>query len=148
MASALANQYGCDKVAMLGAVVAAAGFLTSVLVPALPVLYFTFGVVGGLGYGLIFLPAVVIVGQYFSERRALATGIAVCGSGIGTSLLSYLNPLVLRAVNNSWRLFLVFVAGLSLLTVLFGWFFKPLAPSKQQLDKVSSSRSAADSLSR
>lgn len=43
----------------------------------------------GIGYGLIFLPAVVIVGQYFSEKRALATGIAVCGSGIGTSLFSY-----------------------------------------------------------
>jgi hypothetical protein len=28
----------------------------------------------------------VIVGQYFYERRALATGIAVCGSGIGTAI--------------------------------------------------------------
>ncbi|CAD5221839.1 unnamed protein product [Bursaphelenchus xylophilus] len=136
LASALANQYGCDKVAILGAIIASAGFLVSVMVPALPVLYFTFGIVGGIGYGLIFLPAVVIVGQYFSERRALATGVAVCGSGIGTSLLSYINPIVLAAVNNNWRFFLVFIAGITLLTVVFGWFFKPLTPSTQQLEKV------------
>ncbi|CAD5215874.1 unnamed protein product [Bursaphelenchus okinawaensis] len=136
LASALANQYGCDKVAILGAIIAAAGFLISVMVPALPVLYFTFGIVGGVGYGLIFLPAVVIVGQYFSEKRALATGIAVCGSGIGTSLLSYINPIVLGLLNNNWRFFLVFIAGITLLTVIFGYFFKPLQPSTQQLEKV------------
>lgn len=103
----MANNFGCNKVAMAGAVVAASGFLLSVMVPALPVLYFTFGIIGGkafvssrvlvtlqvagVGYGLVFLPAIVIVGQYFSERRALATGIATCGSGIGTTLLSYVS---------------------------------------------------------
>jgi len=36
----------------------------------------------GVGFGLIYLPAVVCVGYYFESKRALATGIAVCGSGI------------------------------------------------------------------
>ena len=31
--------------------------------------------------GLIYLPAVVACGYYFEKRRALATGISVCGSG-------------------------------------------------------------------
>lgn len=35
----------------------------------------------GIGFGLIYLPAVVCVGYYFESKRALATGIAVCGSG-------------------------------------------------------------------
>jgi hypothetical protein len=34
--------------------------------------------------GLIFTPLVVGVGFYFDKRRALATGITVCGSGAGT----------------------------------------------------------------
>ena len=38
----------------------------------------------GFGFGLIYLPAVVAVGYYFESKRALATGIAVCGSGFGT----------------------------------------------------------------
>ncbi|KAH7732080.1 Protein M03B6.2 [Aphelenchoides avenae] len=152
LASALANNFGCNKVAMAGAIVAASGFLLSVMVPALPVLYFTFGIIGGkacasnrvlvmlkvagVGYGLVFLPAIVIVGQYFSERRALATGIATCGSGIGTTLLSYINPYVLSMVNKSWRLFLVFVAGVTILCTIFGYFFKPLKPDDKQVDEA------------
>jgi hypothetical protein len=32
---------------------------------------------------MIYLPSMVIVSYYFQRRRALATGLAVCGSGIG-----------------------------------------------------------------
>ena len=34
--------------------------------------------------GLLNLPSIVTVGFYFSKRRALANGIAICGTGIGT----------------------------------------------------------------
>ena len=33
-----------------------------------------YGVLGGFGLGLIYLPAVVAVGYYFDSKRALATG--------------------------------------------------------------------------
>ena len=32
----------------------------------------------------MYLPAVVGCGYYFEKKRAIATGIAVCGTGIGT----------------------------------------------------------------
>uniref|UniRef100_A0AC34PUZ0 Major facilitator superfamily (MFS) profile domain-containing protein n=1 Tax=Panagrolaimus sp. JU765 TaxID=591449 RepID=A0AC34PUZ0_9BILA len=96
VASALANHFGCNYVAIAGAIIAAIGFFTSALMPALPVIYFTFGIVGGIGFGLIFLPAVVIVGQYFSNKRALATGIAVCGSGIGTAFFSHVRTFLFQ----------------------------------------------------
>ena len=35
----------------------------------------------GIGFGWIYLPAIVTVGYYFDTKRAFATGIAVCGSG-------------------------------------------------------------------
>ena len=43
----------------------------------------TYGIMGGFGLGCIYLPAVVACGYYFEKKRALATGIAVCGSGVG-----------------------------------------------------------------
>ena len=43
-----------------------------------------YGVIGGLGFGMVFLPAIVCVGIYFESKRALATGIAVCGAGLET----------------------------------------------------------------
>ncbi|TMS37058.1 hypothetical protein L596_004075 [Steinernema carpocapsae] len=136
LASALANHFGCNVVACAGAVIAAAGFLLSVLVPALPVLYLTFGVIGGIGFGLIFLPAIVIVSQYFDEKRALATGLAVCGSGIGTTLFAWLNPLILHATNNNWRTFLVVMAVITLLCFLCGLVFKSLQPTETQVEEV------------
>ena len=52
------------------------------------VLYFTIGVLTGLGFGLIYLPAIVSVSIYFEKKRAFATGIAVCGSGLGTFIFA------------------------------------------------------------
>uniref|UniRef100_A0A183BPC3 MFS domain-containing protein n=1 Tax=Globodera pallida TaxID=36090 RepID=A0A183BPC3_GLOPA len=142
LASALANNFGCNIVAISGSLVAAVGFLISALLPALPILYLSFGIIGGVGFGLIFLPAIVIVGQYFSERRAMATGIAVCGSGIGTALFGKLTPFLLdwftelADEGEAWRLFLLFLSATSLLCAFFGYFFKPLKPSKSQLEQV------------
>lgn len=40
-------------------------------------------ILAGIFFGMIYLPSIVSVGYYFSTKRALATGIAVCGSGMG-----------------------------------------------------------------
>lgn len=142
LASALANSFGCNTVAVAGAFIAAIGFLVSALIPALPVLYVAFGIIGGIGFGLVFLPAIVIVGQYFSEKRALATGIAVCGSGIGTAIFGQINPIILDHFDklvgeeDSWRIFLLFLSAITLTCAIFGCFFKPLKPSKSQLEQV------------
>lgn len=45
--SVLANIYGCNKVAMLGAFLAASGFLLSAIVYEPGLLCFTFGIIGG-----------------------------------------------------------------------------------------------------
>ena len=42
----------------------------------------------GFGFGLIYLPAIVSVSMYFEKKRAFATGIAVCGSGLGTFIMA------------------------------------------------------------
>ena len=44
------------------------------------------GFLVGIGNGLLFLPSVAIVPQYFSKRKSLATGIAASGSSIGVPL--------------------------------------------------------------
>lgn len=41
------------------------------------------GVCTGLGMGTIFIQSVAILPAYFAKRRALATGISVCGSSLG-----------------------------------------------------------------
>ena len=41
------------------------------------------GILVGAGDGLLFLPSIVIVSQYFSTKKSFATGIASMGSSIG-----------------------------------------------------------------
>lgn len=37
-------------------------------------MWLLFGFLGGIGMGLLYLPSIVMVGYYFEEKRAIATG--------------------------------------------------------------------------
>ena len=84
-----------------GSVLAGASFAVCFFAASVEFLYVFIGVLGGIGFGLVYVPAVVAVGFYFEKRRALATGIAVCGSGIGTFVLAPLTTWLLEQYG--WR---------------------------------------------
>ncbi|MPC35452.1 Monocarboxylate transporter 13 [Portunus trituberculatus] len=86
-----------------------------------------FYLIVGIGFGLIYVPAVIATGFYFEKRRALATGIAVCGSGIGTFIFAALNSFLIPSFG--WRWTLVVYAGITLSCVVFGLAFRPLKPT-------------------
>jgi len=69
----------------------------------------------GIGFGLVYVPAVIAVGFYFERWRALATGIAVCGSGIGTFLMAPLCTLLISTYG--WRGALLIQAGKALFSL-------------------------------
>lgn len=58
---------------------------------------------------MVYVSAVLIPGFYFDKWRALATGIAVCGSGIGTFVLAPLNAYLVEMYG--WRITLMVQAG-------------------------------------
>lgn len=77
---------------------------------------------------MLYLPSIVMVSVYFDKRRAMATGIAVCGSGIGTFVFA---PLV-TALNDEygWRGTTLILAGLMLNGIACGAVYLPLKASK------------------
>jgi len=82
----------------------------------------------GLGISLIYLPSIVIISVYFERRRALATGMAVCGTGVGTivfaPLVEFLSELY------GWRGTLLIEAALLLnCCVCAGFYQTPSAMS-------------------
>lgn len=81
--SALTNRYGFRPVACAGAVLAAIAIALSYFAPTLEILFLTYGVLAGIGFSLIYIPCIVVIGFYFEKWRALATGIAMCGTGVG-----------------------------------------------------------------
>lgn len=124
VASALMNRYGCRRVTIAGSLIASAGFIGAALSPNVDALIVFYGVMGGLGFGLIYLPAVVIVGYYFEKKRAFATGIALCGSGVGTLLFAPMSDKLLEY----YGLFgaLLIVSAILLHCAVFGSLFRPL----------------------
>jgi len=131
----LVNKYGCRPVCMSGAILSWVSFSLSTLSPNVPVLMFTYGFMGGFGLGLIYLPAIVSVGFYFESRRALATGISVCGSGVGTFVFAPLANWILT--NYSWKVSNLVFAAICLLCVMFGALMRPLEEVSVQEKKGS-----------
>lgn len=93
-------------------------------------LMLTYGVLGGIGFGMIYLPAVVAVGYYFEKKRSLATGIAVCGSGFGTFAFAPLATMLLE--NFGWKGANLILAGLILNCAVFGALMRPLTYPKER----------------
>lgn len=127
--SALTNKFGCRPVAVVGSAVAGFSFLLSTFSNSVEVLMLTYGVMGGFGLGMIYLPAIVSVGYYFEKKRALATGIAVCGSGIGTFVFAPLSEYLLQEMH--WRNALRIIAGITLNAAVFAMLMRPLQPPKK-----------------
>ncbi|PAV78646.1 hypothetical protein WR25_12817 [Diploscapter pachys] len=136
IASVFANLYGCRIVVIAGSLMTCFGFLASTIAPKVYFLYITFGLIGGVGFGLAYLPSIVIISQYFAAKRSMATGIAVCGSGIGTTVFSLLNPFVMKMVDDNWRVFLVYLAVASLISIISAIIYKPMEPTEEQIQKV------------
>lgn len=84
VASALSNRFGFRAVVITGSLFGFAGLLTSAFAQSVETLFFTLGLLFGVAICLVFTPIIVNVSFYFDKKRALATGIATCGSGAGT----------------------------------------------------------------
>lgn len=132
--SALANKFGCRAVCIAGAVLASAAFVLSTFSTSINMLMITYGVMGGIGFGMIYLPAVVCVGYYFEKKRSLATGIAVCGSGFGTFVFAPLATFLLEKLGG-WRGANLVLAGLILNCAIFGALMRPLTYPQKKKEK-------------
>ncbi|XP_060844246.1 monocarboxylate transporter 12-like [Rhopalosiphum padi] len=132
IASIFVNKYGCRVVTIAGAILASICLMASVFANSVLILYITIGIGTGLGFGMIYLPAIVSVTCYFDKFRSLATGIAVCGSGLGTFIFS---PLVDYLVKGyGWRITVAVISGLVMLCTLFGMLFRPLSGTASAAD--------------
>ncbi|GBL89478.1 Monocarboxylate transporter 12 [Araneus ventricosus] len=125
--SALTNRFGCRAVTISGSIFSCISFILSTMAPSIDILMITYGVMGGIGFGLVFLPAVVSVGYYFSTKRALATGIAVCGSGMGAFIFAPFCQKLLEIYE--WQGAMLILAGLCLNCAVFGALMRPLESS-------------------
>ena len=129
----LVNKFGLRPICISGSIVASIGISLSPLSTNVPLLMLFFGVIGGIGSGLISLPAKIAIGYYFETKRALATGISECGSGVGVFVFAPLATFLLKTYD--WKLTLLFTAGLCLSCAFFGALMRPLEWQEEIIDE-------------
>lgn len=138
VASFLTDRYGCRKVTVFGALMASVGFVISSMANSMVVLCITFGVLSGFGLSLCYVASVVIVAYYFDKKRSFATGLAVCGSGIGTFIFAPLIQLLLDEYG--WRGTTLILAGLFLNLIVCGALMRDLPWTSEKQKQLAHER--------
>ena len=121
---------------------------------SLPLLYLSYGIIGGLGNGFCYVTPIATLIRWFPDKRGLVTGLAVMGFGFGAFFMGKIAPAMIIAYKGGltasgvaqtfyiWGvIFLVLVIGAAQLfkNPPAGWLPAGFTPS-------ASSVSAADSL--
>ncbi|XP_005395478.1 PREDICTED: monocarboxylate transporter 14 [Chinchilla lanigera] len=122
------NTCGCRWTTIVGGLLNALGWVLSAYAANVHCLFITFGVAAGLGSGMAYLPAVVMVGRYFQKRRALAQGLSTTGTGFGTFLMTVL--LKYLCVEYGWRNAMFIQGAVSLNLCVCGALMRPLSLGK------------------
>ena len=73
---------------------------------------------------MMYLPTLVTVGHYFKKRRALATGIAVCGSGVGGFIFAPLSQFLIDMY--TWKGAMWVISAISLNGVVIATLLRPV----------------------
>ncbi|TCD70060.1 hypothetical protein EIP91_005041 [Steccherinum ochraceum] len=80
------------------------------------------GVIFGIGAGMLYMPVIVLLNEWFVQRRGLAGGIIFAGSGVGGFVFplmvnALLDKLGFRWTLRIWAIGMAIVSGLALLGV-------------------------------
>ena len=84
----LVDRFGPKLLISVGALMAGGSWVLAAQAQSLTALYITYGVIGGLGTGIIYVGIVGLMVRWFPDRRGLATGLAAAGYGFGAVFTS------------------------------------------------------------
>lgn len=74
---------------MIGGLLIGASWMSSAFVRSLPMLYVTYGVLSGLGAGVVFVAVTDLMNKWFPDRRGFAVGMVAGSYGFGAILTTF-----------------------------------------------------------
>jgi len=117
------KKYGPRITATIGGIMVALGWIGASFSQSPIWLYIFYGVLGGIGTGLGYIPSISCGIKWFPEKKGLVTGIIIFGFGFGAAFLS---PVMTHFINlYGWRT-TMFFCGLifGALIISFAQFLK------------------------
>ncbi|XP_071941814.1 monocarboxylate transporter 12-like [Antedon mediterranea] len=120
----LMEYFSTRAIVMLGMAMCSAGLFASSFVTSLPYLYFTYGVMYGMGSNFAHVPGLALIIKYFPKKHTVSsTCIAQLGASVGVIAL----PVIVETMFGQlgWRVSLRIFAGVLLMTGTLGIVFVP-----------------------
>lgn len=118
------SSFGARSVTIFSGFLVAGGLMLSSLAPNIYFLFFSYGIVVGLGCGLLYTATVTITCQYFDSRRGLALGLISTGSSVGLFIYAALQRMLIEFYGLDGCLLIVGALALNILAC--GSLMRPL----------------------
>ena len=129
----LIEKFGPKLLLSLGAVLTGLSWVLAAHAHSVSALYLSYGVLSGLGTGIIYVGVVGLMVGWFPDRRGFATGMAAAGYGMGAILTTF--PITSMIARAGYQQTLVFfgllLGGVGVLAAL-GVRAAPLALEERQ----------------
>lgn len=125
------SSFGARPVTIFSGFMVAGGLMLSSFAPNIYFLFFSYGIVVGLGCGLLYTATVTITCQYFDSRRGLALGLISTGSSVGLFIYAALQRLLIEFYGLDGCLLIVGALALNILAC--GSLMRPLQVSDYPL---------------
>ncbi|HIH03307.1 MAG TPA: OFA family MFS transporter [Methanoregulaceae archaeon] len=125
----LLDRYGPRLLSVAGGVIVGAGWLLGSQSTSMTMLAVTYGLVGGIGVGIVYNCPIAVAARWFPDRRGFAVGAAVLGFGLSplltaplaNALIVAFGPLATMAYVGAGALVVIVLSGLPLRFPPAGW---------------------------
>ncbi|XP_073675660.1 monocarboxylate transporter 5 [Garra rufa] len=124
LASVACAKLGNRITSIVGALFVSAGFIFSMFATSVIYLYFSMGIVVGLGFALLYQATSVVIVTYFRKRLATAYSIGRSGMGLTFALAPFTQLLLDQY---AWQGALLILGGLMLNLVASGMLLRPIS---------------------
>jgi MFS family permease len=118
----LTRIFGIHKTMVAGLVFQSGGFIAASFATRIWQLHISQGILIGCGIGLLYIPSLPILSQWFVRRRSLANGISAAGSGVGGAAFAWGTEATIQRFDTSWALritgIIAFVANLAAIIII------------------------------
>lgn len=119
----LSNRFSARSYVVVSAVLFLIGFFMASRINSLADLYISFGVVCGIGSGLVYNACMSTIGKWFPDRQGLISGILLMGFGLSSFIVGKLYQAFTPDVLGAWRTSFMFIGVLTCVVLLVCSFF-------------------------
>ena len=145
----LLDRYGPRLLSVAGGLIVGAGWLLGSQSTSMTMLALGYGLVGGIGVGIVYNCPIAVAARWFPDRRGFAVGAAVLGFGLSplltaplaNALIASVGPLATMAYVGVAAVVAIVVCGLPLRFPPAGWAPAGWAPSAAAAGSVDLTRS-------